>query len=158
MKCMAARWAVMVMVLLAAAPGWADQPKLDAADERALDERLEAFVVAYNKADAPAVAAFYAPDADYLNVSGEMSKGRAEIEKMFASFFAQNKEARGKVSITSRRLIKPDMVIEDGTWELTGVGQGVPAKGRYTSISIKHDDKWAVVCSRLMVPFQSPKP
>src|SRR6516162_5322186 len=90
------RWTATITVLLATAPGWAGQPKGDPADEKALRELHREFVAAYNKGDVEAVAAFYAPDADFVGVGGDTYHGRAEIKERTANFFAKNKGARLK--------------------------------------------------------------
>jgi len=89
--------------------------------------------------------------------AGKMVKGRAEIEKYFAKGFAESKGLKIKHSHSSIRFIKPDVAIDNGTWEITGRPEGTASKGRYTALLIKHDGNWLIVCDRPMVPFQPPK-
>lgn len=51
----------------------------------------------------------------------------------------------------------PDVVIEDGEWEDSGVEPGAPTNGLYTSVLVKQKDKWVIVCDRSMVPFGKKK-
>src|SRR5262249_53729397 len=86
----AMRCTAMVLVLLAAAlsggrQGWAQPPKVNSADEEALREFHREFVAAYNKGDARAVAAFYAPDADFVGFRGDAYHGRAQIQERTAN-------------------------------------------------------------------------
>src|SRR6516162_11616487 len=111
------RCTVTAIVLLAMAPSWTEQPKAHAADEKALREFHRQFVAAYNKGDAEAVAAFYAPDADFVGIRGDTYHGRAEIEKRTANFFAQNKGAKLNSSFGSLRFITPDVAISDRSEE-----------------------------------------
>src|SRR5262245_45312140 len=60
-------------------------------EEEALVKQAEAFVAAFHKGDAKAVAAFWMPDGDYTDQTGKQMKGRAAIEKAFKAFFAENK-------------------------------------------------------------------
>jgi uncharacterized protein (TIGR02246 family) len=118
------KWTVTVMMLLTASPNWAEQPKQDTADENALRELHREFVAAYNNGDARAVAAFYAPDADFVGFGGDAYHGRAEIEKRTANFFAQSKRAKLTSPFGSLRFITPDVAIADRTEELTPAVEG----------------------------------
>jgi uncharacterized protein (TIGR02246 family) len=142
------------MVLLGTAPSWADHPKGDSADEKALRELHQAFVAAYNKGDAEAVAAFYAPDADFVGIRGNTYHGRAEIEKRTSNFFAQTKGAKLKSPFGSLRFICPDVAISDRSEELTPTAGNGPGKLQATVVYVKRDGKWLQASVRLMVPFQ----
>jgi uncharacterized protein (TIGR02246 family) len=158
MKCLAMGLAAVVAILLGAA-GWSlADDKADPADEKAILERNEAFVAAFNRGDIKAMAATYAPDADFLSAEGKRVKGRAELEKYFAKGFADNKELKLKHSDSSIRFLKPDVAIDVGTWEITARPEGTAAKGFYTAVWMKRDGKWLVVYDRPMVPLQPHKP
>jgi uncharacterized protein (TIGR02246 family) len=148
------RWIVTVMVLLASAPTWAEQPKGNPADEKVLRELHEEFVAAYNKGDAEAVAAFYAPDADFVGIRGDTNHGRADIEKRFANFFAENKGTKLKSPFGSVRFITADVAISDRSEELTPTVKGGPDRVQATVVYVKRDGKWLQTSVRLMVPFQ----
>ena len=115
-------------------------------------------MAAFNKGDIKAMAATYAPDADFLSAAGKRVKGRAELEKYFAKGFAENKGLKLKHSDSSIRFLKPDVAIDVGTWEITGRLGGKAAKGFYTAVWMKRDGKWVVVHDRPMVPVQPPRP
>jgi uncharacterized protein (TIGR02246 family) len=157
MNCMATRLTVLVVVLLATAQGWAEQPKVDPADVKALREAHRGFVAAINKRDAQAVAAFYAPDADRVAPTGEIAKGRAEIQKTYANFFAQIKGAKLKSSFDSVRFISPEVAIADGSAALTPAREGGPSKVHTTVVYVKRDGKWLIAANRVMVPLQESK-
>jgi uncharacterized protein (TIGR02246 family) len=53
------------------------------ADETAIRQHHQAVNDALNRGDAKAIAAQCAPDADFIDSFGNMSKGRANIEKRF---------------------------------------------------------------------------
>jgi uncharacterized protein (TIGR02246 family) len=132
----------------------AEQPKGDPADEKALRQFHREFVSAYNKGDAAAVAAFYAPDADFVDIRGDTYHGRAEIEKRTANFFAHNKGAKLNSSFGSLRFITPDVAISDRSEELTPTVEGGPGRIHATVVYVKRDGKWLQASVRLMVPFQ----
>jgi uncharacterized protein (TIGR02246 family) len=157
MKCITASLTMMAVALLAPGPLLAEQPKHDPADEKALRELHRAYLAAFNKGDAEAVAALYTPDADFLGVTGDLSKGRAEIEKRNASFFAQNKGVKLKSPFGSLRFITPHVAIADHTSELTPAPESGLSKVHATVIYVKRDGKWQIASVRLMAPFQSSK-
>jgi uncharacterized protein (TIGR02246 family) len=142
------------MVLLATAPSWADQPKGNPADEKALRELHRKFLAAYNKGDARAVAAVYPPDADFVGIKGDTSHGRPEIKKRFASFFPQNRGAKLKSPFGSLRFITSDVAIADRSEELTPAVKGGPGRVHAPVVYVKRDGKWLQSSVHLMVPFQ----
>jgi uncharacterized protein (TIGR02246 family) len=158
MKCLATRLAAVVVILLGAAQCSVAADKADPAEEKAIRERNEAFVVAFNKGDIKAMAATYAKDADFLSAEGKRVKGRAALEKYFAKGFAENKGLKLKHSDSSIRFLKPDVAVDVGTWEITGHLGGKAAKGFYTAVWMKRDGQWVVVHDRPMVPVQPPRP
>ena len=75
MKYLAMGLAAVVVILLGAAQGSVADDQSTPADEKAIRERNEAFVAAFNKGDIKAVAATYAPDGDLLSAEGKRVKG-----------------------------------------------------------------------------------
>lgn len=148
------RWSITVMVLLATGPSWAEQPKGDPADEQALHAFHRAFVAAYNKGDAEAVAAFYAPDADFVGVRGDTYHGRAEIQKRTANFFTHNKGVKLKSPFGSLRFLTPEVAIPDRAEELMPTVEGGPGRIHAMVVYVKRDGHWLQASVRLMVPFQ----
>src|SRR4051812_25150358 len=88
-----------VLCAVAAWPGRAEE-KADPKDEAALLKNAEAFVEAFHKGDAKAVAAFWTTDGDYVDQTGRHLKGREAIEKVFAGLFAENKGLKLRITIT----------------------------------------------------------
>ncbi len=132
----------MPFFLAASRPALAQLPKANAADETALMERAAAFVDAFEKGDAKAVAAFWTPDGDYTDRDGRCLKGRDAIEKAFAEFFAENKGMKVRIDVSSLRLVTPDVAIEDGTTAVIPPNGGPPSRARYTVVHVKKDGKW----------------
>jgi uncharacterized protein (TIGR02246 family) len=120
---------------------------------RTLRELHREFVAAYNKGNAEAVAAFYAPDADFVGIRCDTYHGRAEIEKRTANFFAQNKGAKLKSPFGSLRFITPDVAISDRSEELTPTVEDGSGRIHATVVYVKRDGKWLQASVRLMVPF-----
>jgi uncharacterized protein (TIGR02246 family) len=157
MKGLATSLTVMVVALLATARTWAEQPKADPADMAALREAHRGFVTAINKRDAQAVAAFFAPEGDRVAPTGEIAKGRAEIQNAYANLFTKIKGAKLKSSFDSVRFVAPDVAIADGWAALTPAREGGPSKVHTTVVYVKSAGKWLIAANRSMVPFQESK-
>src|SRR5262245_57316997 len=104
-----------LMFSLAAGPGPAGPPEGNAKDKEAIAKNAEAFVEAFHKGDAKALAAFWTPEGEYTLQSGRSLKGREAIEKAFQSFFAENKDLKVRIESDSLRFVAPEVAIEDGT-------------------------------------------
>jgi uncharacterized protein (TIGR02246 family) len=127
---------------VAALPGSARQPKGNPKDMEAIAKNAEAFVEAFHKGDAKAVAAFWTADGDYTDQTGKQMKGRDAIEKAFAGFFAENKGLKLRINSDALRFVTPDVAIEDGSTEVAGSDGGPPTRARYTIVHVKKDGQW----------------
>lgn len=128
------------LVTLRAIPAGAQQPKDEG--RAANKERREAFIAAYEKGNAKAVAAFWTPDATYIDQDGGEHKGRAAIEKLYAKTFAGNKGAKLAIHVTSAKHVTPDVILEDGITEVTAAGGGFPIAARFAAVLVKQDGEW----------------
>jgi uncharacterized protein (TIGR02246 family) len=160
MNSLATRVLALIVVLLATAKSWAEEPKANPADEKALHELHRTFLAAFNKGDAEALAALHTADVDFQSFTGQWSKGRPEFEKMTASFFAQHKGIQLNSPFGTVRFLTPDVAIADRPSGLTPAPEGAsgPNKVHATVLYIKHGGKWQIAAVRLMAPFQPPRP
>jgi uncharacterized protein (TIGR02246 family) len=111
----------------------------------------EAFVTAFNKGDAEAVANLWTRGGDHVGPRGNLTKGRQSIQKRYEEFFGVNPEVRLKVTITGVRVIGPDTAILDGIPEIQPPLQGPPVQARATIILVKHDQRWLIESARDMM-------
>jgi uncharacterized protein (TIGR02246 family) len=137
---------LLAAAVLAAGPGGsgvAQPPKGgNAADEAALLKNAEAFVAAFDKGDAKALAAHWTAQGDYTDQAGHKVTGREAIEKAFTNFFADNKGMKLRIDITGLRFVTPDVAVEDGTTSVINPDGTPPSKARYTIVHVKKDGKW----------------
>ena len=78
-------------------------------DQQAIRANAEAFVAAFNKGDATAVADLWTPEGE-MSVDGEpVGVGREVIAEKYAQYFKQNPEAQIQVEINTIRLVGPNM-------------------------------------------------
>jgi uncharacterized protein (TIGR02246 family) len=72
----------------------------------------------FNRGDAKAAAALFAPDADLINPRGVEGKGRTELEKIMATDLATLlKGATNKFTVNTTRQLAPNVWLVDGTHE-----------------------------------------
>jgi uncharacterized protein (TIGR02246 family) len=120
----------------------AAEPLDKAKVEAALQKNAEAFVEAFDKGDAKAVAAFFTEDGDIIDQDGRQIKGRAAIEKTYAKVFADAKGAKLFIKITSLRVVSSDLALEDGLTEVVPADSGPPSAARYSVVHVKQDGEW----------------
>ena len=128
---------------LGARPASAADPVDKAKEEAAIQRSAEAFVEAFNKADAKAVAGFFTEDGDMVDREGHTVKGRKAIEATYKKFFADAKGAKLFIRIASMRVARPDLAYEDGETEIV-LPDGPPAASRYTVVHVKQDGQWMI--------------
>ena len=105
-------------------------------------ENAEEFVEAFNKGDAKALAAFFTEDGDMIDQDGHQIKGRKAIEEVYTKLFADTKGAKLYIKITSLRVVRPDLALEDGLTEVVPADGGPPSAARYTVVHVKQDGEW----------------
>jgi uncharacterized protein (TIGR02246 family) len=115
-------------------------------------KRARAFIAAFNKGDARAVASFWTTDATYVDQVGREYKGRAAIEKLYEKVFAARKGAKLAIHVTSVKRLSPDVTLEDGVTEVTPADGGPSTAARFTAILLKKDGEWYLQSVRDSVP------
>ncbi len=118
------------------------------ADLAAIRAESQAFVAAFNKHDAQAVAAFWTPEGEYIDEAGHRLAGRSEIEKAYTDFFAANPKAQMRIVMHSLRRLGPNLAIEDGSAAVDPSPKGVPGVALYTAVQTKVDGKWRMASVR----------
>src|SRR5216117_1301161 len=104
-----------------------------------ITKTAEAFVEAFHKGDAKAVAAFWTPDGDYVDENSRVLKGQKAIQDSFADLFATRKGLKVRIDVASLRFPAPDLAIEDGTSTVLAPDGSAPSRARYTNVLIKKD-------------------
>jgi uncharacterized protein (TIGR02246 family) len=114
----------------------------DPKDKAAIQRNGEAFVEAFHKGDARALAAFWTPDGDYTDETGRHLKGREAIAKAFEQYFSENKGLKLGIESQSLRFLTPDVAIEDGVTEVISPNGGPPSRARYSIVHVKKNGQW----------------
>jgi uncharacterized protein (TIGR02246 family) len=130
-------------------------------DQEAVSALAPQWADAWNRGDAKAIGDMYTEDADLIEMSGQSVKGREAIEAAFADMMSTMFEG-SKISIqmTATRFIKPDLVVGDSNWEITGLpeaeGEAPPSKGTSTIVAVKQDGQWLITTHRSRIPVAAP--
>src|SRR4051794_28917830 len=108
-------------------------------DESAIRKADDAYVEAYNKHDAKAIAGMWSPEAVYVDPeTGEQAVGREQIEKEFADTFANLKDSKLEVDAHSIKFLSPNVAIETGTARVLSP-KGEPDESAYSALFVKRD-------------------
>lgn len=105
-----------------------------------------AFVEAFNRNDAKAVAGMWASDGEYVDAAGKRFAGREAVEKEYAGFFAANPKARISFVVDNVRQLDQNTLIEEGR-TLVKAGEAESA-GRYRVVHKRVDGKWLMASVR----------
>jgi len=121
-----------------AKPG-ADRPK----DREAIAALASAFGKAYTAADAKAVAALFAEDAQLIDEDGEVVAGRAGIEARFAEGFQGAAGRKIELAIPALRFLGDSAALADGVATVT--------QGEYEPVTVQskialqaREGKWSI--------------
>lgn len=137
---------VVVAIGLAIPARAADDPA--AAERAAITKTAEAFVAAFAKGDATALAAFWTPDGDYIDSDGHPIKGREAIANDFARMFKEVKGLTLRIEQASVRFPTADTAIEDGVTSVIPSDNSPPVRTRYSNLLVKQDGKWLLASVR----------
>ena len=131
----------LAILALASLPGYAaDAPGVDG-NEAAVRQTVDAYVTAFNRGDAAALAAYWCEDAVFVSPAGEVFQGRQAIQEGFETFFADSSGAKLEVAITSIRIDGAESAVEHGTSRVT-IGDKVLSEAEYAAKYVKQDGKW----------------
>jgi uncharacterized protein (TIGR02246 family) len=143
---------VMALVLLTmpCATSAQSQPGGSEADSAAIKQVCADFSESFTRHDAHGVGLTFAEDADFTNMRGSHSHGRADIEKWFAGLFRGNlKDAVRTDTVRSIRYFSPELAAVDADTVITGTkapdGSELPArKGLMVVLAAKENGRWYI--------------
>ena len=126
------------------------QPKGAEADSAAINQLCADFSENFSRHDAHGVAMTFAEDADFTNMRGSQSHGRADIEKWFASLFRGIlKDSLRTDTVRSIRFFTPELAAVDADTVITGTkaadGSEIPPrKGLMILMVTKQNGRWLI--------------
>lgn len=146
----AARAISLVLLTMPCAVSAQTQPKVSEADSAAIKQMCADFSENFSRHDAHGVAMTFAEDADFTNMRGNHSHGRADIEKRFAALFhGILKDALLTDTVRSIRFFTPDLAAVDADTVITGTkaadGSEIPPrKGLMIVLANKQNSRWLI--------------
>ena len=112
-------------------------------EETAIRALHEAFVKAYNAADAQALSGLFVDDAEVIDSSGEATRGRAEIAAMYTESFKDVKGLKLESTTESIRFITPEVARVEGQSELSGGSTGDARQaGTFAALMVRREGRW----------------
>jgi uncharacterized protein (TIGR02246 family) len=126
------------------------QPNVAESESVAIKQMSADFSENFRRHDAHGVAMTFAEDADFTNMRGSHSHGRAEIEKWFTSLFRGNlKDSSRTDTVRSIRFFTPELAAVDAETVIIGTkaadGSEIPPrKGLMIVMATKQNGRWLI--------------
>jgi uncharacterized protein (TIGR02246 family) len=143
------RYPLAALILLAAASSSAAP-----ATAPAVEVLQRGYVEAWDRADAAAIAAYFAPDGDFTNPTGFHARGRADIAAFYAQAFAAGYAgSRGGLKLLRTRIVAPGVMLVDGEWSIRGArtpqgGERPGQHGLATAVLVRTGEAWPIAALR----------
>lgn len=110
-------------------------------DERMIRQGAEKYCAAYDKGDLDTLISFWAPDGEYIDENGKVTRGREAIRALLAKNRKENPASKLQLRIQSFRFLKPDVVMEEGQAKVT-YRDGTTDTGRFIAAQVKNEGTW----------------
>lgn len=134
------------------APQAPSQPRTSARattpDEKPIRDLIAAFTKAYNAGDAKAIASMFTVGGEAADEKGNVARGRAEIERIFAAVFQEHPQAKITIKVDSIRFLGPTVAIEEGVSTVVRTPGEPGESGRYSVTYVVQDGKWLMAAAR----------
>lgn len=100
------------------------------------------YVAAMRNRDVASLVSHWSESGESIDLdSGEATKGRESIGRVFASLFEREADAEVRIDVTAVRPIRDDVAIVDGVSTLACAG-GRPARSRLSAVLVKQNGRW----------------
>lgn len=145
------RLTIVIVTLILSAGGWGHLRGQAAPEESRSAKEIRKIVAdwteAFNNHDSKAVAELFAPAATFVNVYGELSQGRSEIEASRAALHRDHFEGITDGTMTTAileiRFLTPDFALSVVKWTLDS-----PSLGSFsthsTMVLSNTEGRWAI--------------
>jgi uncharacterized protein (TIGR02246 family) len=144
----ATTWPLPSILLWTALAAGAQAPDTKAEDEKAIRSAVDAFVAAFAKGDAKAIAALFTEQGEAIDVGGEAIRGRGDLEAHYAERFESSPGEKVETEIELIHFLSPEVARQDGRSKLIPADGGPPTSSRYTTTFVKREGRWLVASIR----------
>ena len=110
------------------------------ADEEAIREAVRAYVDAFNRGDAEAVARLWHENGEWISPAGDKIKGRDAIREEMKAYFSEG-GGTIRVSDTQIRMVAPTVAVEEGRARVVRRGEA-PSDTTYIAIHVREGKHW----------------
>jgi uncharacterized protein (TIGR02246 family) len=117
------------------------------ADEAAVRKAFADYVAVLNKGDLDAVLAFWAPDADYIDESGRMTRSRDAIAALLKKSLPGLKGVKVTGRVHALKFLRPEIALVDGAVECAA-GDGTRDVCRTAVVWTRSGDQWLISSAR----------
>ena len=144
--------AFAAVVLILSGGGWAplqaQASSEEGVSEIAIRKIVKDWTGAFNRHDAKAVAALFAENATFVNVYGELSQGRSEIEAsrtaLHRDHFQPIADGNMTTNVTAIRFMRSDVAMAHVGWTLDSATLGSLSTLSTLILSRQHE-KWTII-------------
>ena len=108
------------------------------------------YLRAFNRHDATALAAHWSESGENVDLdSGETTRGRAAVEEVFATLFAEDAGAAIDIDIESIRPLRDEVAVVDGVTRISFSDDAAPQGGReagsrFSAVVVKQAGRWMI--------------
>lgn len=120
----------------------ADQPVRPTGAEAEIRQRAKDYLQAVKHGNGEQIAAFWTPDGDYVDESGQIVKGRQLARQARREQGREAAQAMLTATADTLRFVSPDVAIEDGTVSIKKAVDLESAVKRYTAIWVRREGRW----------------
>jgi uncharacterized protein (TIGR02246 family) len=135
-------WVLLGTLLATSLDARAQAPAARPEDEKAIRASVDAFVGAFAKGDAKAIAGLFTEQGEAVDVGGEAIRGRADLEAHYASRFQDSPGEKLEVKVEPVHFLAPDLARQDGRTKLIPADGGPPTTARYAATLYKSQGRW----------------
>lgn len=119
-----------------------DFPSTDSPTIEEVRGTLRDYVAALRNRDVASLVSHWSEAGESINLdSGEATKGRTSIGRVFASLFEREVDADVRIDVTAVRPIRDEVAIVDGVSTLVCAGER-PARSRFSAVLAKQNGRW----------------
>jgi uncharacterized protein (TIGR02246 family) len=130
---------------------------------------LREYLQAFNGHDSTALASHWSASGENIDLdSGETTRGREAVERVFATLFEEDAAATIDIDIESIRPLRNDVAVVDGVTQISfsdaatphadRPADGSPASSRFSAVVVKQDGRWMLESVRETALPTAPRP
>ncbi|MBY0587049.1 SgcJ/EcaC family oxidoreductase [bacterium] len=115
-----------------------------AKDLAAIRQSMESFRKAFESRDAKTLVNHWTAEGEYHKEQGVTVRGKDELTKGFAAFFAKTPEIRAEIKPSFTRFLSRDTAIEEGIVTIRSVSAASVTTAKYNVLLAREDGKWLI--------------